>query len=54
LERGSGQDEDRLDVLATLVDEYERKRWPVDKLDPVEGLRRLWRRKGAPALIWRP
>jgi HTH-type transcriptional regulator / antitoxin HigA len=34
-EAGSA-DEDRLDVLATLVDEYERKRWPVDKLDPVE------------------
>ena len=32
-EAGSA-DEDRLDVLATLVDEYERKRWPVDKLDP--------------------
>src|SRR3546814_3576016 len=28
----------RLDVLATLVDEYERKRWPVDKLDPVEAI----------------
>jgi HTH-type transcriptional regulator / antitoxin HigA len=29
---------DRLDVLATLVDSYERKRWPVDKLDPVEAI----------------
>src|SRR3546814_13443281 len=36
-EAGSA-DEDRLDVLATLVDEYERKRWPVDKLDPVEAI----------------
>ncbi len=27
-EAGSA-DEDRLDLLATLVDEYERKRWPV-------------------------
>ncbi|WP_207212448.1 hypothetical protein [Sphingobium cupriresistens] len=27
-EAGSA-DEDRLDVLATLADEYERKRWPV-------------------------
>src|SRR3546814_18232179 len=31
-------DEDRLDVLATLVDEYERKRWPVDTLHPVEAI----------------
>jgi HTH-type transcriptional regulator / antitoxin HigA len=29
---------DRLDVLATLVDSYERKRWPIDKLDPVEAI----------------
>lgn len=36
-EAGSA-DEDRLDVLATLVDEYERKRWPVDQLDPVEAM----------------
>src|SRR3546814_18029188 len=36
-EAGSA-DEDRLDVPATLVDEYERKRWPVDKLDPVEAI----------------
>src|SRR3546814_19708971 len=36
-EAGSA-DEDRLDVLATLGDEYERKRWPVDKLDPVEAI----------------
>lgn len=36
-EAGSA-DEDRLDVLATLVDAYERKRWPVDKLDPVEAI----------------
>lgn len=31
-------DEDRLDILATLVDAYERKRWPVDTLDPVEAI----------------
>jgi len=29
---------DRLDVLATLVDAYEDKRWPVDELDPVEAI----------------
>lgn len=29
---------DRLDVLATLVDSYERRRWPVEKLDPVEAI----------------
>jgi len=36
-EEGSPE-EDRLDVLATLVDDYERKRWPVTKLDPVEAI----------------
>lgn len=29
---------DRLDVLATLVDAYEDKRWPADELDPVEAI----------------
>lgn len=29
---------DRLDVLATLVDAYEDKRWPADALDPVEAI----------------
>lgn len=31
-------DGDRLDVLATLVDAYEDKRWPVAELDPVEAI----------------
>ena len=26
----------RLDVLATLVEAYEDKRWPMEELDPVE------------------
>ena len=29
---------DRLDVLVTLADAYEDKRWPVDELDPVEAI----------------
>ncbi|MBV8971358.1 MAG: transcriptional regulator [Sphingomonadaceae bacterium] len=29
---------DRLDVLATLIDAYERTRWPVDDLDPVAAI----------------
>ena len=29
---------DRLDVLATLVEAYEDRRWPVDELDPVEAI----------------
>ena len=32
---------DRLDVLATLIDAYERERWPVAALDPVEALQIL-------------
>lgn len=31
-------DGDRLDVLATLTDAYEDKRWPVAELDPVEAI----------------
>lgn len=31
-------DGDRLDVLATLVDAYERTRWPIDPLDPVAAI----------------
>ena len=29
---------DRLDVLATLVEAYEDRRWPIDDLDPVEAI----------------
>ena len=29
---------DRLDVLATLADAYEDRKWPVDALDPVEAI----------------
>jgi HTH-type transcriptional regulator / antitoxin HigA len=31
-------DGDRLDVLVTLVEAYEERRWPVDELDPVEAI----------------
>jgi len=29
---------DRLDVLATLVEAYEERRWPIEELDPVEAI----------------
>ncbi len=29
---------DRLDVLATLVEAYEEKRWPLEAMDPVEAI----------------
>jgi HTH-type transcriptional regulator / antitoxin HigA len=29
---------DRLDVLVTLVEAYEEKRWPLDEMDPVEAI----------------
>lgn len=29
---------DRLDVLVTLVDAYERQRWPIEPLDPVRAI----------------
>jgi HTH-type transcriptional regulator/antitoxin HigA len=31
-------EEDRLDVLATLVDAYEERRWPTGALDPIEAI----------------
>jgi len=36
---GEGTPEgDRLDVLATLVEAYEERRWPIAELDPVEAI----------------
>jgi HTH-type transcriptional regulator/antitoxin HigA len=32
-------DGDKLDVLATLVEAYEEKRWPIEAADPIEVLR---------------
>lgn len=32
------EDGDRLDVLVTLVEAYEDKRWPLDEADPVEAI----------------
>ncbi len=29
---------DRLDVLATLVEAYEEKRWPLEEMDPVSAI----------------
>jgi HTH-type transcriptional regulator / antitoxin HigA len=31
-------DGDRLDVLATLVEAYEEKRWPLEEMDPVAAI----------------
>jgi HTH-type transcriptional regulator / antitoxin HigA len=31
-------DSDRLDVLATLVDAYEAKRWPIEAPDPIAAI----------------
>lgn len=34
-----GSDEgDRLEILVTLVEAYEEKRWPIDDADPVEAI----------------
>jgi HTH-type transcriptional regulator/antitoxin HigA len=32
---------DRFDLLALVIEDYERKRWPIDPPDPVEAIR--WR-----------
>ena len=29
---------DRLDILVTLVEAYEDRRWPIDEVDPVEAI----------------
>ena len=31
-------DGDRLDILATLADAYEERRWPLEELDPVQAI----------------
>jgi len=42
---GSSEGE-RLDVLATLVDAYEDKRWPLPDADPVEAIRQSMEMEG--------
>ena len=37
---------DLLDVLATLVDAYEERRWPIADLDPVETIEAAMAREG--------
>jgi HTH-type transcriptional regulator/antitoxin HigA len=37
---------DRLDVLATLVEAYERKHFPIDPPDPIEAIRFRLEQKG--------
>ena len=37
---------DRFDVLATLIEAYERERWPIDPRDPVEAIRYCMEQQG--------
>lgn len=37
---------DRLDILVTLVEAYEKRRWPVGLPDPVEAIRFMMEQKG--------
>ncbi len=37
---------DHLDMLATLVEAYEAKRWPVTSLDPVEAIEAVMQAQG--------
>ncbi len=43
--RGS-RDGDRLDVLATLVEAYEAKQFPIDLPDPIEAIRFVMEQRG--------
>jgi len=36
--RSNSAEGDRLDVLATLVEVWEEKHWPIDRPDPVEAI----------------
>jgi HTH-type transcriptional regulator/antitoxin HigA len=36
---GGTPDGDRLDILVTLVDAYERDRWPDESLDPIDAIK---------------
>ena len=37
---------DRLDVLVTLVEAYEEKRWPIEEMDPVEAIEAAMKHDG--------
>lgn len=37
---------DRLDLLATLVELYEERRWPIENPDPIEAVRFMMEEKG--------
>jgi antitoxin component HigA of HigAB toxin-antitoxin module len=37
---------DRLDILATLVEAYEERRWPITDLDPVEAIEAAMQHEG--------
>jgi HTH-type transcriptional regulator/antitoxin HigA len=39
-------DHDRLEVLATLVDQYESERWPIDPPDPIEMIEYAMEQRG--------
>lgn len=44
--QGDTQAGDRLDVLATLVETYERWRWPIESLNPVHAIEAAVERNG--------
>lgn len=37
---------DRLDILVTLVEAYEDKRWPVDEVDPIQAIEQAMAHEG--------
>jgi len=37
---------DRFDVLSALIEVYERERWPIDPLDPIEAIRYCMEQRG--------
>jgi HTH-type transcriptional regulator/antitoxin HigA len=45
---------ERLDVLVTLVEAYERRHFPMDLPDPGEATGFRWSKKGSCPRIWSP
>jgi HTH-type transcriptional regulator/antitoxin HigA len=40
--RRNSPEGDRLDILVTLVEAWERKHYPLDLPDPIEAIRYIW------------
>jgi antitoxin component HigA of HigAB toxin-antitoxin module len=42
---------DRFDLLVLIVEDYERKRWPIEPPETVDAIRIAWKRAAIPKPI---